>query len=48
LSFHAVDVARSLVWHGVSPVDAVRGVGAAVTFAAALRAVGRKADRTPI
>ncbi|MGZ5554173.1 MAG: hypothetical protein ACXW3H_00225 [Candidatus Aminicenantales bacterium] len=48
LSFHAVDVARGLVWHGVSPVDAVRGVGAAVTFAAALLAVRRKPDRAPI
>jgi len=38
LSFHAVDAARGLVWHGVSPVDAVRGAGAAVALAAALRA----------
>ena len=48
LSFHAVDVARDLVWHGVSPVDAVRGAGAAVTLAAALLAVRRKRDRALI
>jgi hypothetical protein len=34
LSFHAVDAARKLLWHGISPVDAVRGAGAAVTLAA--------------
>ncbi len=36
LSFHAVDAAASLVWHGVSPVDAIRGAGVAVALAAAL------------
>ena len=33
LSFHAVDAAGSVVWHGVSPVDAIRGGGAAVAAA---------------
>lgn len=48
LSFHAVDVARGLVWHGLSPVDALRGVGAAVALAAAAAAaVGRPADGKP-
>lgn len=42
LSFHAVDAARGLVWHGVSPVDAVRGGGAAVALAAALMAARRR------
>ena len=42
LSFHAVDLARNIVWHGVSPFDAVRGAGAAVTLLAALLAVRRK------
>jgi len=48
LSFHAVDVARGIVWHGMSPVDAVRGAGAAVTLAAALLAARRKAGRAAI
>ncbi len=40
LSFHAVDVARGVLWHGLSAVDAVRGAGALVTLlAAALPAI---------
>jgi len=39
LSFHAIDVVRGLTWHGVSPVDAVRGGGALVSFFAALFAL---------
>jgi len=39
LSFHAVDVARALTWHGLSPVDLVRGAGALTAFLAALVAV---------
>ena len=46
LSFHAVDVARGMVWHGVSPVDAVRGAGALVAFLAAFAAVRQSAGRT--
>jgi hypothetical protein len=48
LSFHAVDVVRSLTWHGVSPIDGLRGAGAVVTLAAAWLAVRRKAGRAPI
>ncbi len=48
LSFHGVDAARGLVWHGVSPVDALRGAGAAVTLAAAALAVRRKTGRALI
>lgn len=48
LSFHAVDVARSMTWHGVSPIDGLRGAGAVVTLVAALLAVRRKAGRAPI
>jgi hypothetical protein len=47
LSFHAVDAARRLVWHGVSPVDAARGAGAAVALIAASLAVRRKSGRAP-
>lgn len=46
LSFHAVDVARRVLWHGVSPVDALRGAGALVAFLAALAGVRRPAGRT--
>lgn len=35
LSFHAVDVFRDLAWHGLSPFDALRGAGVAVTLLAA-------------
>ena len=42
LSFHAVDVARGMLWHGVSPVDAARGAGAAVALVAALAALRRR------
>ena len=45
LSFHAVDVARRALWHGVSPVDAVRGVGAFAAFLATLAGVRRPAGR---
>ena len=48
LSFHAVDSARRLVWHGVSPVDAARGAGAAVALVASWLAVRRKSGRAPI
>jgi hypothetical protein len=41
LSFHAVDVARGMLWHGVSPVDAVRGAAALVTLFAAAFAPAR-------
>jgi len=46
LSFHAVDVARRVLWHGLSPVDAVRGGGAFVAFLATLAGVRRPAGRT--
>lgn len=46
LSFHAVDAARGLVWHGVSPVDAARGAGAMVTLVAALLSLRRQAGST--
>jgi cbb3-type cytochrome oxidase subunit 3 len=42
LSFHAVDVFRSLSWQGVSPFDALRGVGAAVALVAAYLSARRK------
>lgn len=42
LSFHAVDVVRGMTWHGLSPVDAVRGAGALVSLAAAVFALRRK------
>ncbi|MBN2264751.1 MAG: hypothetical protein JW775_02960 [Candidatus Aminicenantes bacterium] len=45
VSFHAVDVARSLAWHGLSPVDAVRGAGAAVAFSGTLASLLGKARR---
>ena len=48
LSFHAIDVARGLVWHGLSPVDTVRGAGAMVTFVASVLSLRGKAGRTPI
>jgi hypothetical protein len=35
-SFHAVDVISGQVWHGVSPLDAARGAGAAAAFLAGL------------
>ena len=46
LSFHAVDAARRVLWHGVSPVDAVRGAGALVAFLAALAGGRRTSGRT--
>ncbi len=42
LSFHAVDVVRGMSWHGLSPVDAVRGAGALVSLVAAVFALRRK------
>lgn len=42
LSFHAVDAARGIFWHGVSPVDAARGAGVVVALLAA--AVARRRD----
>jgi hypothetical protein len=32
LSFHAIDVVGGMTWHGVSPVDTVRGMGALVSL----------------
>jgi hypothetical protein len=46
LSFHAVDVVRGMTWHGVSPVDTVRGMGALVSFISAVAAL-RSKQRTP-
>ncbi len=48
LSFHSVDAAQRLVWHGVPPVDAARGAGAAVALVAAWLAFRRKPGRAPI
>jgi hypothetical protein len=48
LSFHAVDAARRLVWHGVSPFDAARGAGAAAALIAALLASRRRSGRQAI
>jgi len=45
LSFHAVDVARALTWHGLSPVDLARGAGALTAFLAALSAALPKSTR---
>ncbi|HOW86996.1 MAG TPA: hypothetical protein P5119_13445 [Candidatus Aminicenantes bacterium] len=42
LSFHAVDVAGTIVWHGVSPVAAMRGAGAVVTMVASASALRRR------
>lgn len=47
LSFHAVDVVRGIVWHGISPVDAVRGAGVAAALIAAAFALRTKAGGTP-
>lgn len=45
LSFHAVDVARGMTWHGISPVDAARGAGTVVSLiAAAIALRSRKAS----
>jgi hypothetical protein len=48
MSFHAVDVARGLAWHGLSPVDGLRGAAAAVAALAALSSLRAKAGRAPI
>lgn len=49
LSFHAVDVARGLAWHGLSPVDALRGAGVVAALAAAAAAARRRAGGgTPV
>jgi hypothetical protein len=45
LSFHAVDVVRSMTWGGVSFVDAVRGAGGLVTLVAAAAAIGAKGGK---
>jgi len=42
LSFHAVDVVRGMIWHGLSPVDVARGAGALVSLFAAVFALRRK------
>jgi hypothetical protein len=39
LSFHAIDVVGRMTWHGVSPVDTVRGMGALVSLIAAVAAL---------
>lgn len=39
LSFHAVDVVRGMTWHGVSPLDTVRGMGALVSLISAVAAL---------
>jgi hypothetical protein len=41
LSFHTVDVVRTMMWHGVSPVDAVRGSAALMTLLSAALALRR-------
>jgi hypothetical protein len=46
LSFHAVDVAREMTFQGVSPVDALRGLGVAVALGAAWLSRRRPAVRT--
>ncbi len=46
LSFHAIDVAGNMTWHGISPVDGLRGAGAIVALIAAGLAV-RQMGRTP-
>lgn len=48
LSFHTVDVVRSMMWHGISPVDAVRGAGALATLLAAALALRRERRQTAI
>lgn len=47
LSFHAVDVFRSLAWHGLSPFDALRGGGAAAALSAAYLTARRKNAAIP-
>ncbi|MCJ7488492.1 MAG: hypothetical protein MUQ25_20315 [Candidatus Aminicenantes bacterium] len=47
LSFHAVDVVRGMTWHGLSPVDAVRGAGALVALLASVFALRRKNGTQP-
>jgi len=42
LSFHAVDLARGMTWHGLSPIDAARGGGALVSLVTAVFALKRK------
>jgi hypothetical protein len=46
LSFHAVDVVRGMIWHGVSPVDMFRGMGALVSLISAVAAL-RSREGTP-
>jgi hypothetical protein len=48
LSFHAVDMAGLMAWHGLSPVDALRGAGAAVALLASALSLRRKAGRPAI
>ncbi len=48
LSFHAVDMAGLMAWHGLSPVDTLRGAGAAVALLASALSLRRKADRPAI
>ena len=46
LSFHAIDVVGGMTWHGVSPVDMVRGMGALVSLISAIAAL-RSRKGTP-
>lgn len=48
LSFHAVDVARGLVWHGWPAVDAARGAGALAALLAAGLPSGKERTSSPI
>ena len=48
LSFHAVDVFRSLSWQGVSPFDALRGAGAATVLLAAYLSARQKRGQSAI
>jgi hypothetical protein len=47
LSFHAVDAARGMTWYGISPVDALRGAGAAAALGAAWLALRRRKVPVP-
>ena len=48
LSFHAVDVAGNMTWHGISPVDGLRGAGAIVALIAAGLAVRQMRRKPPV
>jgi hypothetical protein len=42
LSFHAIDVVGRMTWHGISPVDTVRGMGALVSLISAAAALSSR------